>query len=71
MTKRLWSDKFATFSLSELCRFSAQITIMSGIKRYIHLNKEFLWGTNCALLIADLFLYYYERDIMLSLSEDN
>ena len=27
--------------------------------------------TNCALLVADLFLFYYERDLMLSLSEDN
>ena len=28
-------------------------------------------GTNCAPLVADLFLFCYERDIMLSLSEDN
>ena len=28
-------------------------------------------GTNCAPLVADLFLFYYERDFMLSLSEDN
>ena len=28
-------------------------------------------GTNCVLLVADLFLFYYERDFMLSLSEDN
>ena len=28
-------------------------------------------GTNCALLVADLFLFCYERDFMLSLSEDN
>jgi hypothetical protein len=27
-------------------------------------------GTNCATLVADLFLYCYERDFMLSLSED-
>ena len=27
--------------------------------------------TNCAPLIADLFLFCYERDFMLSLSEDN
>ena len=26
-------------------------------------------GTNCAPLVADLFLFYYERDFMLSLSE--
>ena len=28
-------------------------------------------GTNCARLIADLFLFCYERDFMLSLSGDN
>ena len=28
-------------------------------------------GTNCAPLVADLFLFCYERDVMLSLSEDN
>ena len=27
-------------------------------------------GTNCALLVADLFLFCYERDFMLSLSKD-
>ena len=28
-------------------------------------------GTNCALLEADLFLFCYERDFMLSLSDTN
>ena len=28
-------------------------------------------GTNCAPLVADLFFFFYERDFMLSLSEDN
>ena len=28
-------------------------------------------GTNCGLFIVDLFLFYYERDFMLSLSDDN
>ena len=28
-------------------------------------------GTNCAPLVADLFLFCYKRDLMLSLSEDN
>ena len=27
-------------------------------------------GTSCAPLVADLFLFCYERDLMLSLSED-
>ena len=28
-------------------------------------------GTNCAPLVADLVLFCYERDFMLSLLEDN
>ena len=28
-------------------------------------------GINCAPLVADLFLFYYERDFMLSLSDKN
>ena len=28
-------------------------------------------GTNCALLVADLFLFCYERDFMISLSVEN
>ena len=28
-------------------------------------------GTNCALLVADLFLFCYERDFMLCLSDNN
>ena len=28
-------------------------------------------GSNCALLVADLFLFCYERDFMLSLSDNN
>ena len=27
--------------------------------------------TNCALLVADLFLFCYEREFMLSVSDDN
>ena len=28
-------------------------------------------GTNCAPLVADLFLFCYKRDFMLSLSDNN
>ena len=28
-------------------------------------------GTNCAPLIADFFMFFYERDFMLSLSNNN
>ena len=31
---------------------------------------EIPMGTNCAPLVADLFLFYYERDFMISFSDD-
>ena len=35
------------------------------------LSLVFPMGTNCAPLVADLFLYCYERDFMDSLNHDN
>ena len=43
--------------------------IRSGTKLY----RQVVWipmGTNCALLVANLFLFCYERDLMMSLSDD-
>ena len=44
------------------------IYIRFGSKLYIQIVGM---GTNCAPLVADLFLFCYERDFILSLSEDN
>ena len=46
------------------------IYIRFGAKLYRHI-VSIPMGTNCAPLVADLFLLCYERDFMLSLSEDN
>ena len=46
------------------------IYITFGSKLYSQ-NVGIPMGTNCALLIADLFLFCYERNFVLSLSEDN
>ena len=46
------------------------IYIRFGSKLYIQI-VGIPMGTTCALLVADLFLFCYERDFMLSLSEDN
>ena len=35
-----------------------------------HLENYIPMGTNCALLVADLFLFCYERDFMKDLSND-
>ena len=45
------------------------ILIRFGTKLY----RQVVWtpmGTNCAPLVADLFLFCYERDFMMSLSDD-
>ena len=39
--------------------------------RYTDKLLEFRWVQNCAPLVADLFLYCYERDFMDTLSHDN
>ena len=43
---------------------------MFGSKLYRQLVGNPM-GTNCAPLVADLFLFCYERDFMLSFSNDN
>ena len=50
--------------------FLDNIYIRSGSKLYRQI-VGIPMGTNCAPLVADLFLFCYERDFMLSLSEDN
>ena len=36
----------------------------------VQINSWFQLGTNCAPLVADLFLFFYGRDIMMSLVYD-
>ena len=45
------------------------ILIRFGTKLYRQV-VGILMGTNCAPLVADLFLFCYERDFMMSLSDD-
>ena len=46
------------------------IFIRFGLKLYRQI-VGIPMGTNCAPLVADLFLFRYERDFMLSLSDKN
>ena len=46
------------------------ISIRFSSKLYSHI-VGIPMGTNCASLVADLFLFCYERDFMLSLSDNN
>ena len=43
------------------------IYIRFGTKLFVGIRM----GINCAPLVADLFLFCYERDFMMSLSEEN
>ena len=63
----LWSCQKVCEALTFLLD---NIYIRFGSKLY-RLIVGIPMGTNCAPLIADLFLFCYERDFMLSLSEDN
>ena len=63
----LWSCQNVCAALSHLLN---NIYIRFGTK----LNRQIvgiLMVTNCAPLVADLFLYCYERDFMDSLNHDN
>ena len=63
----LWSCQNVCDTLSFLLD---NIYIRSGTKLYRQI-VGILMGTNCAPLVADLFLFCYERDSMKHLSSDN
>ena len=63
----LWSCQKVCEALTFLLD---KIDIRFGSKFYRQIVGMPL-GTNCAPLVADLFLFCYERDFILSLSEDN
>ena len=74
------NDKNAFFTLNNLndincghvrkCVMRSIILIRFGSKLYRQI-VGIPMGTNCAPLVADLFLFCYERDFMLSLSDNN
>ena len=52
-------------------RFSWTILILDLALSYTDKLFVFPMGTNCAPLVADLFLFCYEKDFMKDLSNDN
>ena len=54
----------------DLLSFGQYIYIRFGSKLYRQI-VGIPMCTNCAPLVADLFLFCYERDFMLSLSDNN
>ena len=63
----IWLIVHTLFDLLLLER--ANIFIRFGTKLYRQV-VGIPMGTNCAPLVADLFLFCYERDFMMSLSDD-
>ena len=70
----LWSCQKVCEALTFLLKVGGKILknvyIRFGSKLYRQIVGIPL-GTNCAPLVADLFLFCYDRDFMLSFSEDN
>ena len=64
---KLWSFQKMCDALHYLLD---NIFIRFGLKLYRQI-VGIPMGTNCAPLVADLFLFCYERDFMLSLSDNN
>ena len=68
------AKNYNLWSCQKVCE--AVIFLLDNI--YIRFGSKLLrqivgvpMSTNCALLVADLFLFCYDRDFMLSLSDDN
>ena len=64
---RAWSCKNVSDALTFLLD---NIFIGFGTKLYTRQVLGMPMDTNCAPQVADLFLFYYERDFMMSLSDD-
>ena len=64
---KLWSCQKRCDALHYLLD---NIFIRFGLKLYRQI-VGIPMGTNCAPLVADLFLFCYERDFMMSLSDNN
>ena len=67
------NKNYTLWSCQKVCE--ALIFLLDNIyKRFgINLSRQIMGiptGTNCTLLVADLFLFCYERDFMMSLSEE-
>ena len=74
MTERLFSLPLTKvgihFGHVRMCATPCPISLIIFILKYRQI-VEIPMGTNCAPLVADLFLYCYKRDIMDSLNHDN
>ena len=66
---RLKSTKYCQKVCEALSFLLDNIYVRFGTKIYRQI-VGILTGTNCALLVADLFLFCYDKNFMMSLSAD-
>ena len=57
--------------MSEALTFLLENIYIRFVSKLYRQNVGIPMGTNCSPLVADLFLFCYERDFRLSLSDDN
>ena len=62
--------RYILWSCQKMCDALHYLFIRFGSKLYRQIVRIPM-GTNCAPLVADFFLFCYERDFMLSLSDNN
>ena len=73
LSSRLKNIKATHYGLSRTCVKPSQILDNIYIRFGTKLYRQIVgipMGTNCAPLVADLYLFCYERDFMMSLSSD-
>ena len=59
------------FALVRMYRFSWIIFTLELVLSYTDTFLVFRMGTNCAHLVADSLLFYYKKNLMTSVSDDN
>ena len=65
--------KYHAWSCQNVCDVLTFLLDNIFVRFGTKLNRQEVWipmGTNCAPLVTDLFLFCYERDFMMSLSDD-
>ena len=70
ISSRIINYGLAKTFVKPLFIFSDNIFVRFGTKLYKQIVGIPI-GTNCTPLVADLFLFYYEKDFMKSLSCEN
>ena len=66
-----YQSRYTLWSCQNVCDVLPYLLDNIYIRFGTKLYRQIVGISNCAPLVADLFLYYYERDLMDSLNHDN